>query len=497
MKTLVTNGLVVTAADTFAADILIEDGKIAALGHNLGSATDTIDAQGMYVFPGGIDEHVHFGLPFGGTMSAPWETESIAAAVGGTTTVLDFAMQPVGGMLSDGIRRWREEKATGKAAVDYGLHVAVCDLRPDVIAEIPRIVEEGVPTLKCFMAYKGTPLMVDDETLFRTLQKARTVGALVLVHQENGHVVDVLQKELLAAGKTAPKYHAVSRPPACEAEAAGRAIALAEMAAAPLFIVHVTAAQCVEQIRQARRRGLPIYGETCTHYLTLTEDELARPDFEGAKYVCSPPLREKWHQQELWQALQDNTLQAVGSDHCAFNFKGQKELGRENFALIPNGCPGVEERLAVLYTCGVLPGHLTLNRLVEISATAPARFHGLYPRKGTIAVGCDADLVLFNPDTRWTISAGTQKSAVDYTIFEGFAMHGAVQTVLLRGQVIVRDRAYVGHLTQGQFVKRTPYGAAYAEHPTVPVGLREAVAHAEAGDREEPILHKAGVQAEP
>src|SRR5437764_1259144 len=233
MKTLVTNGVVVTAADTFAADILVEDGKIAALGHNLGSATDTIDAQGMYVFPGGIDEHVHFGLPFGGTMSAPWETESIAAAVGGTTTVLDFAMQPVGGMLSDGIRHWREEKASGKAAVDYGMHVAVCDLRPDVIAEIPRIVEEGVPTLKCFMAYKGTPLMVDDETLFRALQKARTVGALVLVHQENGHVVDVLQKELLAAGKTAPRYHAVSRPPACEAEAAGRAIALAEMAAAP------------------------------------------------------------------------------------------------------------------------------------------------------------------------------------------------------------------------------------------------------------------------
>lgn len=497
MRTLLQNGTIVTAVDTFPADILIEDGKIAAVGRGLGPVDETIDASGKYVFPGGIDEHLHFGMPFGGTMSAPWETESIAAAVGGTTTVIDFPMQPVGGMLSDAIQEWQEKKARGNAAVDYSFHVAVCDLRPDVIEEIPKIVDAGVSTLKCFMAYKGTPLMVNDETLFRTLQKAGTVGALVMVHQENGDVIDVLQKELLAEGKTEPKYHAVSRPPACEAEAAGRAIALAEMAGAPLFIVHVSAAECVDQIRRARQRGLPIFGETCTHYLTLTEDELSRPDFEGAKYVCSPPLRPESHQSVLWQALKDDTLQTVGSDHCAFNFDGQKELGRDNFALIPNGCPGVQERIPVMYAYGVLPGHISLNRFVDVISTAPAKFMGLYPQKGTIAAGSDADLVLFDPAKKWTISVSNQKSSLDYTIFEGFPVQGAVDTVLLRGQVIVRDGEYVGNLNQGQFVKAKPYGAAYAGLIPGHSELEEAAHESAAGDQQEPILQAAGIQAEP
>lgn len=459
MKTLIRSGTVITASDTFQADILVDGEIIAAVGHNLGPTDREIDATGRFVLPGGVDEHTHFKLPVSGTESMPWETESVAAALGGTTTVIDFAMQQKGGMLSAAIEDWKVNRAEGRSAVDYGLHVTVVDLRPEVAEEIGEIVERGVTTLKCLMAYKGS-VMVDDATLFRTLQAARQHGALVLVHCENGDLVDLMQRDLIAAGKTEPRYHPISRPAPNEGEATNRAIVLAELAGAPLFIVHVTCAQAVERIRAAQDRGLPIYAETCPQYLTLTEEELTRPDFEGAKWVCSPPLRPAGHGDALWQALADGTLRGLGSDHCAFTFR-QKEMGRGDFTRIPNGIPAVEERLPILYAYGVAPGRITVNQLVDLTATTPARLMGLYPRKGSIAPGSDADLVLFDPDASWAMTAGTQHSAAGYSAFEGLPMQGKVDTVLLRGSVIVRGGEYTGTLGQGEFIPRRPYGPAY------------------------------------
>jgi dihydropyrimidinase len=317
----------------------------------------------------------------------------------------------------------------------------------------------GVTTIKCLMAYKGT-VMVDDETLFRTLQISRDVGALVMVHCENGDVVATLQRELVAAGHTEPRFHPISRPPQCEGEATHRAIALAGMAGAPLFVVHVTAAQAAEEIRTARARGLRVYGETCPQYLTLTEEYLAEPDFEGAKWVCSPPLRPEEHREILWDALADGTLQGLGSDHCAFTFE-QKELGRDDFRLIPNGIPAAEERLPILYSEGVAAGRISLERFVDIVSTSPAKIMGLYPRKGTVAPGSDADLVLFDPGPEWTMTAATQHSGIDYSPFEGLPVKGKVDTVLLRGRTIVENGRYVGALGQGQYIPRRAYAETY------------------------------------
>lgn len=459
MRTLIKDGTVVTAADTVQTDILIDSERIVALGSDLGPADLAIDAAGRYVFPGGIDEHTHFGLPVSGTVSAPWKTESVAAALGGTTTVIDFAMQTRGETLSAGIRDWMENRAAGNSAVDYGFHVTLIDLNPQVIAEIPTVVQMGVTTVKCLMAYKGT-VMVDDETLFRTLQISRDVGALVMVHCENGDVVSTLQRELVEAGNIEPRFHPISRPPQCEGEATHRAIALAGMAGAPLFVVHVTAAQAAEEIRAARSRGLRVYGETCPQYLTLTEEKLSEPDFEGAKWVCSPPLRPAEHREVLWDALADGTLQGLGSDHCAFTFE-QKEMGRSDFRLIPNGIPAAQERLPILYAHGVAAGRISLERFVDIVSTSPAKIMGLYPRKGTIAPGSDADLVLFDPEPEWTITAGTQHSGIDYSPFEGVPMKGKVDTVLLRGETIVENGQYVGAVGNGQYVPRRPYAESY------------------------------------
>lgn len=459
MRTLIANGTVVTAGDTVRADVLIDGERIIAVGFDLGPADRTIDAAGRYVFPGGVDEHTHFGLPVSGTVSAPWETESVAAALGGTTTVIDFAMQTRGESLSSGIRDWMENRAAGHSAVDYGFHITLVDLSPEVIAEIPAVVEMGVTTIKCLMAYKGT-VMVDDETLFRTLQVSRDVGALVMVHCENGDVVSTLQRELVEAGNTSPGFHPVSRPPQCEGEATHRAIALAGMAGAPIFVVHVTAAQAAEEIRSARARGLRVYGETCPQYLTLTEDKLWEPDFEGAKWVCSPPLRPAEHREVLWDALADGTLQGLGSDHCAFTFE-QKELGRHDFRLIPNGIPAAEERLPILYAQGVASGRLTLERFVDLVSTSPARIMGLYPRKGTIAPGSDADVVIFDPEPEWTITDETQHSGIDYSPFTGLPMKGKVEAVLLRGMPIVENGEYTGTVGGGQYIPRAAYAEAY------------------------------------
>jgi dihydropyrimidinase len=461
MKTLIKNGKIITSTDLYEADILIENEKIALIGSNIKGDADTkiIDAKGKYVFPGMIDQHTHVESPFGGTITAPWRTESIAAAVGGTTTIVDFALQTKGKSLMDGINVWKA-RANGQSAIDYGFHIGVTDLRAEVIEEIPKIVEEGIPTLKVFMAYKSD-LMVDDQTLYQTLEAAKDVGALVLVHAENGAVIDLLQQKCLEKGQTEPYYHAVSRPIEVETEATGRAISIAEMVGAPLFVVHVSGEEPAQKIREAIAKGLPIYGETCPHYLFLTIDELRKQDFEGAKYVCSPPLREKKHHQALWNALSDGTLQTIGSDHCAFNFRGQKELGKDDFTKIPNGGNGIEHRFTLLYTHAVRTGTLSLNKLVDLLSTTPAKIHGLFPKKGTIAVGSDADLVLFDPNGKKTISVETSHQGIDYDMFEGFETDGLVSDVFLRGKQIVQGAKYVGELGDGNFQKRSPYGLCY------------------------------------
>jgi dihydropyrimidinase len=459
-KKWIKNGCIVTASDTFHADILIEDGKIAAIGKIEGIAdAEVIDASGLYVIPGAVDEHTHMSMPFNGTESLPWETETIAAAVGGTTTIVDFALQPKGASLADTTRKW-QTRANGNTAIDYNLHVAITDLTDKIMEELPNAVKLGVSTFKLFMAYKGE-LMVDDSTMFQMLQKAKEIGALVMVHAENGDVISILQKQLIAEGKTEPKYHALSRPIEIETEATLRAIKLAKVADAPIFIVHVSGKEPLEEIRRARASGQPVFAETCPQYLLLDETYLSLPDFEGAKYVCSPPLREKSHQEELWNAIADGTLQTIGTDHVSFNFKKQKELGLNDFSKIPNGGNGIEHWIPLLYTYGVKAGKISMNQLVELTATNPAKMMGLHPRKGTIAVGTDADLVLFDPKVNQTISAANHVQAGDYNCYEGFQVQGAARDVLLRGEIIVKDGKYVGNLSQGQYIHAEPFGAAY------------------------------------
>jgi len=467
MATLIKNGTIVTSADQYKGDVLIDGEKIVAVGKGLeGRAERTIDAEGKYLLPGGIDGHTHFHLPFMGTHTAGFETTP-AAIVGGTTTIVDFAPQPVGLSLLDSVHKHRAEQAEGKAAVDYGFHAMVMDPQARIFDEPSSLVKAGVPTIKLFMAYKGTPFFSDDATCFQMLQKTKQVGMLTMFHAENGDVIDVLQKQLVAENKTEPRYHATSRPPVAEAEATLKATLLAQAADAPVFVVHISCAEAMAAVRDARLRGIAAFGETCPHYLTLGVENLAKPNFEGAKYVCSPPLREPWHQDELWRALQHGSIQVVGSDHCGFNFKGQKEMGRGDFTKIPNGAPGVESRLAVLYTYGVLTGKLSLQRFVDVFATAPAKFYGLYPRKGSIILGADADIVVFDP--RYTGKFGVQTSlqGIDYNAYEGLEQKGRAETVFLRGQITVEKGKFVGKLGQGKFIEREPYGLAYGSKPAV------------------------------
>ena len=462
MSILITGGTIVTASDTARADLYIEDDTITVIGANLDQPADeVIDATGMYVMPGAIDMHTHLSMPFGGTITADdFESGTKAAAAGGTTTIIDFAIQPQGASLAETLDIWHE-KAAGKAVIDYGFHIAVTDLTDAVLAEVPAIVAGGVPSIKAFMAYKGA-LMVDDGTLFRLLQTARESGGLVMVHAENGDAIDVLTRQLLAAGKTAPRFHGVSRPPVVEAEATGRAIDLARLAGSPLYVVHVTCAEALARIQEAQARGEPVMAETCTHYLVLDETALASPGFDGAKYVCSPPLRDRSNQAALWAGLRTGALRVVSSDHCSFNLAGQKELGKDNFALIPNGLAGIEERVMLLYAEGVRAGRLDLNRFVDVVSTAPARIFGLYPAKGTIAVGSDADVVVFDPNRERTFSVRQQQQRLDHNAFEGIAVSGAPSVVLSRGRVIVRDNVFVGDIGAGRFLKRSRFAPAVA-----------------------------------
>jgi len=461
MKTLIRNGRIITAVDNYVADVLIEDEKVSVIGRRLDMEADrTIDASGKLVIPGGIDPHTHMELPFGGTFASDdFRSGTIAAAHGGTTTIIDFAVQYHGESLIQAIDNWHK-KAEGKTAIDYGFHLITTDLPDERVLEMRQLINEGVMSFKMFMAYPGV-FLVDDATIFRAMKNAGQAGGLICMHAENGIVINEIIKHALAEGKTAPKYHALTRPTKAEAEGVHRAIAIAEMADAPVYIVHLSCADALEEVREARDKGLPAYAETCPQYLFLDYSLYEREGFEGAKWVMTPPLREKWNQDKLWQGLQGNDLQVVSTDHCPFCFKEQKELGRDDFTKIPNGGPGVEHRMSLIYNGGVAGGRISLNRFVELTSTSAARLFGLFPRKGTIAVGSDADIVIFDPDEEMTLSAATHHMNVDYSAYEGMKVKGATKTVLSRGRVVIDDGKYTGKPGDGQFLRRGSFSGRY------------------------------------
>jgi dihydropyrimidinase len=452
MRTLIRNGRIVTAVDDYKADVLIEDEIVSVIGAKLEMEADlVINAAGKLVIPGGIDPHTHMELPFGGTeASDDFRTGTIAAAHGGTTTIIDFAVQYKGQSLIEGVDNWHQ-KAEGKTAIDYGFHLITTELEDNQIEEMYTVMDEGVTSFKMFMAYPGV-FLVDDATIFRAMSAAGERGGLICMHAENGVVINEIIKRALAQGRTAPKYHALTRPTRAEAEGVHRAIAIAEMAEAPVYIVHLSCADALNQVREARDRGLPAFAETCPQYLFLDINDYGE-DFEGAKYVMTPPLREKWNQAELWKGLRTDDLQVISTDHCPFCMKEQKELGRDDFSKIPNGAPGVEHRVPLIYN-GVVENRLSLNRFVELTSTAAAKMFGLFPKKGTIAVGSDADIVIFDTEREQTISAKTHHMNVDYSAYEGRTIKGVVETVLSRGRVVIENSEYKGKPGDGQFLKR-------------------------------------------
>ncbi|HZX37634.1 MAG TPA: dihydropyrimidinase [Streptomyces sp.] len=457
-RTLIRGGLVITAADEVHADVLIEDGRIAALAAHGSAVADawtadrTIEAANKYVIPGGVDAHTHMELPFGGTFASDsFETGTRAAAWGGTTTIVDFAVQSVGHALREGLDAWYA-KADGKCAIDYAFHMILSDVNESSLKEMDLLVEEGITSFKLFMAYPGV-FYSDDGQILRAMQRSATNGGLIMMHAENGIAIDVLVEQALAAGHTDPRYHGEVRKALLEAEATHRAIQLARVAGAPLYVVHVSAEEAVAELVAARDKGLNVFGETCPQYLFLSTDNLAEPDFEGAKYVCSTPLRPKEHQAALWRGLRTNDLQVVSTDHCPFCFVGQKELGRGDFSKIPNGLPGVENRMDLLHQA-VVDGHLTRRRWIEVACATPARMFGLYPKKGTIAPGADADVVIYDPHAEQTLSVETHHMNVDYSAYEGKRITGQVETVLSRGEVVIDRREFTGRAGHGQYTPR-------------------------------------------
>jgi len=459
MSVLIKGGRIITAADDYVGDVYVEGERISLIGESLDLAADkVIDATGKYVLPGCVDPHTHLDMPFGGTVTIDdVESGQTSAAFGGTTCHVDFIIQPQGHTFAAAVEEWKS-KAEGRQLIDMGYHMAVTDLKNGgSLEELASLPEEGITSYKLFMAYKGA-LMVDDETLFRTMQVAAETGALVMVHAENGDAIDVLIKEALAAGKTEPKYHALTRPPETEGEATNRAIQLARVAGSPLYVVHVSCREAVEPISRAREAGWNVHGETCTQYFFIDYSYLERPNFEGAKWVYTPPPRPKDNRDVLWNAVRTDVLSAISTDHCAFLWDGQKTMGRDDFSKIPNGGPGLENRLQMIHEFGVRAGRISMNRMVELLCTNPAKLFGLYPRKGTIAVGSDADIVVFDPDRKLTISAATHHSKSDYNLFEGTEVTGTPEVVLLRGQVLVENDELQVEPGYGQFVKRAKFG---------------------------------------
>jgi dihydropyrimidinase len=455
MTLLIKHGTIVTATDQYTGDVFIEGETISVIGTSLTMAADrTIDATGKYLFPGGIDVHTHLDMPFGGTTSADdFESGTIAAAHGGTTTIVDFAIQYKGQTLHHAWETWMK-KADGKAAIDYGFHMIITELSDQVEQEMDALVGQGVTSFKLFMAYPGV-FMLDDATIFRALLRTGKNGGTICMHAENGGVIDVLVKRALAEGKTAPKYHALTRPARAEGEATHRAIALAEMADVPVYIVHLSAAEALEMVTEARDRGLPTHAETCPQYLFLSYDNYEEPEFDGAKYVMSPPLRDRATQARLWRGLASNDLQVISTDHCPFCMKEQKTLGESDFSKIPNGAPGIETRMSLVYDGGVRTGRISLNRFVELTSTSPAKIFGLFPRKGTIAPGSDADIVVFDPQKTTRLSVKTLHMNVDYNPYEGREVTGVTDTVISRGRVVIDAGTFTGRAGAGSFLRRS------------------------------------------
>ena len=465
--TLIRNGRIVTASDDYSADILIDDGRVKMIGLDIDAGGDAavVDAQGLLVLPGGVDVHTHLEAEVGAAKTVDtFETGTKAAAFGGTTTLVDYAQQPHGDSVIAGLEDWRARAQN--ACVDVGAHMIITTFNDQTLVDMKSILQsEGVSSFKMFMVMPGV-MMIDDAELYQIMRMTGENGGLSCVHAENGLLIDLLIKEAVAEGRNEVLNHPRVHPPATEAEAAHRAIQIAKLAGSPLYVVHVSAQEAVRHIAEARYDGVPIFAETCPHYLFLTEAEYDKPDEEAAKYTMIPPLRSQEHQDALWRGLAGDDLQVISTDHCPFcltehswGLKHSKALGKESFAQMPNGAPGVETRLALIYDGGVRQGRLSLNRFVELTATAPAKLFGLFPRKGTIAVGSDADIVLFDPDETWTIRAAEHHSRVDYSLFEGREVTGRIKKVFLRGTMIVDGEQWLGRAGGGEYLARGSSGA--------------------------------------
>lgn len=458
MGILLTGGIVVTAADTYPADVRLEGEKITAIGRNIAQDGDQrVNVAGCYLFPGGIDPHTHFDLPIGDMRTADsFASGSKAALIGGTTTIIDYATQFKGESLGTGLTNWHA-LARDNCYTDYGFHMAITDWNDTIAREMKELVEEhGISSFKLYMAYKNI-LQVDDGALLSAFHAAASCGAILCLHCENGDVIDTLIRQSIRQGRTEPRYHPVSRPALVEEEATRRAILLAKMADAPLYVVHLTCAGALTAVEEAKRAGLPVYAETCPQYLLLDESYYEQAGFESAKYVISPPLRNRANQPVLWQGLTNHMLDTVATDHCSFHFSGQKDLGLHDFSKIPNGMPGVETRLSLLYTYGVAGGRINLNQFVALTATNAAKVFGLYPRKGTIAVGSDADITVWDPCYEGIISAQTQAQRVDYSPFEGFVQKGRAKYVYLRGRLAAGEGQLIASQADGQYLQRSPF----------------------------------------
>lgn len=460
MSILIAGGRVITASDDYVGDVFVSDGRISLIGRSLDVDADrVIDASGKYLLPGGIDVHTHMDTSFGGpTTSDDHTTGTVAAAFGGTTTIIDFVVQLPGDSFAGALASWHDKLARNPPVIDVGFHLIVTDLvSGGSRQDLAQIAAEGVPSFKLFMAYKGE-VMVDDETLFQTMRIAAETGALAMVHAENGSAIEVLIEEALAEGRTAPKHHSLTRPPVAEGEATNRAIQLAQLAGCPLYVVHVSCIDALEPLARARSAGWRVWGETCPQYLLRDYSHISQPGFEGGKYVYTPPPREAHHREALWEAIRSDLLSVVSTDHAPYRFEDQKMLGQDDFTQIPNGAPGVEERIELLHEYGVRAGRFDLNRLVQVTATEPAKLFGLYPRKGTIAVGSDADLVVFDPARQSTLSVDTHHTSCDYSLYEGAVVTGMPELVLVRGEVVVEGGELVSPPGHGRFVKRARFG---------------------------------------
>lgn len=458
-------GRIITATEDFVGDVLIGDGQILAVGKNLdqvmslrqlpGDRLETVDAEGFYVFPGAIDAHTHLDLEFMGTSSSDdFESGTLAAIKGGTTSLIDFAIQEPGRSLRDALSKWHE-KARGKAAIDYAFHMGVTDYNPQTEKEIPWVIDQGITSFKCFMAYKGS-LMVDDGQLFKLMLQVKKLGGIVTAHCENAEMISVLSQQYLSEGKTSPLYHELSHPALGEAEATHRFIALSRVAGTPAYVVHLTCEEALQQVKDSvTRHHHPIFAETCPQYLLLDRNLYENPGFEGAKWVMSPPLRTQRDQETLWNGLRDGLIQTVATDHCPFRFQGQKEMGKDKFTSIPNGAPGIENRMNLIFTYGVMKNRISLNRFVQVMSTNPAKIFGMYPKKGTIAPGSDADLVIFDPKKESTISVQSSYQRCDYSAFEGFKTTGEPVSVMIRGEWVMREGKITATPGTGRFIERS------------------------------------------